>query len=236
LTHAPLVKSVAGWMGSRLPAHIEEADMIASGLVGLIRAAERYDPEQDSKFERYAVTRIKGAMIDELRALDWAPRAVRTRARTIERAMATLEATLGRTPTDEEIAQQIGIDKDELDASLVDISRSNIYTLDEIWTGDDGEQVSLLDRIEDTNSVHPSAAFDEPEWHQTLADAIGRLPERERLAITLYYYYDLTLKEIGAVLGVTESRVSQMHSKAMLRLRACFESEPATAGATAEAA
>ena len=150
LTYAPLVKYVAGRLGSGLPAHVDEGDLVSYGLLGLIGAIERYDPDRDIKFETYAIARIKGAIIDELRALDWVPRSVRSRAREIERAIAELEAKLGRAPTDEQIAAKIGITVDELEDSLTDISRSSIAALDELWSvSGEGDQVSLLDTIED---------------------------------------------------------------------------------------
>ena len=167
------------------------------------------------------MARIKGAIIDELRALDWVPRSVRSRAREIERAIAELESRLGRAPTDEEIAQKIGITVDELEESLTDISRSSIAALDELWSATgEGDQISLLDTLEDTSGPRPAEALDETELREALADAIARLPEREKLVVTLYYYEELTLREIGEVLGVTESRVSQLHTKAVLRLKA----------------
>jgi RNA polymerase sigma factor FliA len=221
LTYAPLVKYVAGRLGSGLPAHVDEGDLVSYGLLGLIGAIERYDPARDIKFETYAISRIKGAIIDELRALDWVPRSVRSRAREIERAIAELEAKLGTAPTDEQIAAKIGISVDELEESLTDISRSSIAALDELWSvSGEGDQVSLMDTIEDTQGIRPQEALDETEMREALADAIARLPEREKLVVTLYYYEELTLREIGEVLGVTESRVSQLHTKAILRLKA----------------
>ncbi|MDX6451256.1 MAG: polymerase sigma factor FliA [Gaiellaceae bacterium] len=221
LTYAPLVKYVAGRLGSGLPAHVDEGDLVSYGLLGLIGAIERYDPARDIKFETYAISRIKGAIIDELRALDWVPRSVRSRAREIERAIAELEAKLGTAPTDEQIAAKIGISVDELEESLTDISRSSIAALDELWSvSGEGDQVSLMDTIEDTQGIRPQEALDETEMREALADAIARLPEREKLVVTLYYYEELTLREIGEVLGVTESRVSQLHTKAVLRLKA----------------
>jgi RNA polymerase sigma factor FliA len=220
VAYAPLVKYVAGRLGSGLPAHVEEADLVSYGLLGLIGAIERFDPERDIKFETFAMSRIRGAIIDELRALDWVPRSVRSRAREIERAIAELESKLGRAPTDEEIAAKIGISGEELDESLTDISRSSIAALDELWSvSDAGDQVSLIDTIEDPTGARPAEALDETETKELLADAISRLPEREKLVITLYYYEELTLREIGDVLGVTESRVSQLHTKAVLRLK-----------------
>jgi RNA polymerase sigma factor for flagellar operon FliA len=221
LTYAPLVKYVAGRLGSGLPAHVDEGDLVSYGLLGLIGAIERYDPTRDIKFETYAIARIKGAIIDELRALDWVPRSVRSRAREIERAIAELESKLGTAPTDEQIAKKIGITVEELEDSLTDISRSSIAALDELWSvSGEGDQVSLLDTIEDTTGARPADALDEVETREALADAIARLPEREKLVVTLYYYEELTLREIGEVLGVTESRVSQLHTKAILRLKA----------------
>ena len=221
LTYAPLVKYVAGRLGSGLPAHIDEGDLVSYGLLGLIGAIERYDPARDIKFETYAIARIKGAIIDELRALDWVPRSVRSRAREIERAIAELEAKLGTAPTDEQIAAKVGISVEELEESLTDISRSSIAALDELWSvSGDGDQVSLMDTIEDITGPRPADILDAAEVREALADAIARLPEREKLVVTLYYYEELTLREIGEVLGVTESRVSQLHTKAILRLKA----------------
>jgi RNA polymerase sigma factor for flagellar operon FliA len=219
--YSPLVKYVAGRLGSGLPAHVDEGDLVSYGLLGLIGAIERYDPDRDIKFETYAIARIRGSIIDELRALDWVPRSVRSRAREIERAIAALEARLGRAPTDEEIASRVGITVEELEESLTDIARSSIAALDELWSvSGEGDQVSLLDTLEDPDSVRPAEALDETELREILGDAISRLPEREKLVITLYYYEELTLREIGEVLGVTESRISQLHTKAILRLKA----------------
>jgi RNA polymerase sigma factor for flagellar operon FliA len=222
LTFAPLVKYVAGRLGSGLPAHVDEGDLVSYGLLGLIAAIERYDPDRDVKFETYAIARIKGSILDELRAMDWVPRSVRSRAREIERAMTELESKLGRAANDEEIAVKVGITTDELENSLTDISRSSIAALDELWTvsGSGGDQIALIDTIEDTQGPEPQSAFAQTEMREAVADAISRLPEREKLVITLYYYEDLTLREIGEVLGVTESRVSQLHTKAILRLKA----------------
>jgi RNA polymerase sigma factor for flagellar operon FliA len=222
LTYAPLVKYVAGRLGSGLPAHVDEGDLVSYGLLGLIGAIERYEPDRDVKFETYAIARIKGAIIDELRAMDWVPRSVRSRAREIERAIAELEAKLGEAPTDEQIAAKVGITVEELEESLSDIARSSIAALDELWTvsGSDGDQVALIDTIEDTEAPDPQSSLSQTEMKEAIADAIARLPEREKLVVTLYYYEELTLREIGEVLGVTESRVSQLHTKAILRLKA----------------
>jgi RNA polymerase sigma factor FliA len=220
LTYAPLVKYVAGRLGSGLPAHVEEEDLVSNGLFGLIGAIERYDSDRDVKFETYAIARIKGAIIDELRSLDWVPRSVRMRAREIERAIAQLEAKLHRPPSDEEIAKQLGITIEELDASLTDISRSSIAALDELWAVFGGDQIALIDTIEDATAKPPESSLAQAELKHALGEAIARLPEREQLVVSLYYYDELTLREIGEVLGVTEGRVSQLHTKAVLRLKA----------------
>jgi RNA polymerase sigma factor for flagellar operon FliA len=229
LTYAPLVKYVAGRLGSGLPAHVDEGDLVSYGLLGLIGAIERYEPDRDVKFETFAIARIKGAIIDELRALDWVPRSVRARARQIERAIAELEARLHRAPTDDEIAGKLGIEVEELDESLTEISRSSIGALDELWTisSSGGDQVALIDTIEDTQGPEPQSALAQTELKEALGEAIARLPEREKLVVTLYYYEELTLREIGEVLGVTESRVSQLHTKAVLRLKAHLGGVPA---------
>ncbi|HEY5159451.1 MAG TPA: RNA polymerase sigma factor WhiG [Gaiellaceae bacterium] len=222
LTYAPLVKFVAGRLGSGLPAHVDEGDLVSYGLLGLIGAIERYDPDRDVKFETYAIARIKGSIIDELRAMDWVPRSVRARARDIERTIAELEAQSGRAPSEEEIAAKMGVSQDELGENLLEISRSSIAALDELWTvsSGGGDQVALIDTIEDTQGPEPQSALAQTEMREALGEAIARLPEREKLVVTLYYYEELTLREIGEVLGVTESRVSQLHTKAILRLKA----------------
>jgi RNA polymerase sigma factor FliA len=221
LTYAPLVKYVAGRLGSGLPAHVDDEDLASYGLLGLIGAIERFDPTREVKFETYALGRIKGAIIDELRSLDWVPRSVRSRARQIERTIGELEAKLGRAPNDDEIAGKLGVSQEELNDDLFQISRTSIAALDELWTvSGGGDQVSLIDTIEDTAGPSPTTALDETELREAMADAIAGLPEREKIVITLYYYEELTLREIGEVLGVTESRVSQLHTKAVLRLKA----------------
>ncbi|MFN8131368.1 MAG: RNA polymerase sigma factor WhiG [Solirubrobacteraceae bacterium] len=221
VAYSPLVKYVSGRMASGLPAHVDEADLISYGLVGLISAIERFEPDREIKFETYAIPRIRGAIIDELRALDWVPRSVRARAREIERANVKLEHKLQRAPTDEEMAAELEIGVDEFQESLMQISNSTIAALDELWTVSDasGDQVSLLDTLQDPDAPDPARVMDQTDLKDRVADAIARLPEREKLVIALYYYENLTLREIGEVLGVTESRISQLHTKAVLRLR-----------------
>jgi RNA polymerase sigma factor for flagellar operon FliA len=217
VAYSPLVKYVAGRMSSGLPAHVEEADLISYGLIGLINAIERFDPEREIKFETYAITRIKGAIIDELRALDWVPRSVRARAREIERVHGKLEHRLHRTPTDEEMARELGITVEEFQESLMKISNSTVVALDELW--------AVSDSSGDQDAPDPQELLDASELKDRLADAISALPEREKLVIALYYYENLTLREIGEVLGVTESRISQLHTKAVLRLKSRLQGD-----------
>jgi RNA polymerase sigma factor for flagellar operon FliA len=228
LAYSPLVKYVAGRMSSGLPSHVEESDLISYGLLGLISAIERFDPGREIKFETFAITRVKGSIIDELRSLDWVPRSVRTKAREIERANAKLENTLHHAPTDQEMADELDVSVEEFQESLVRISNSSVVALDELWTVSDasGDQVSLLDTIQDPTAVDPATEMDTTEMKDRLADAIARLPEREKLVVALYYYENLTLREIGEVLGVTESRVSQLHTKAVLRLKSRLQGDP----------
>jgi RNA polymerase sigma factor FliA len=231
VAYSPLVKYVAGRLASGLPTHVEAADLISYGLIGLSSAIERFEPDREIKFETYAIPRIKGAIIDELRALDWVPRSVRARAREIERANVKLEHRLHRAPTDEEMAAELEITTEDFHDALIQISNSTIAALDELWTVSDtsGDQVSLLDTLHDPEAPDPAKVMDESELDDRVADAIARLPEREKLVIALYYYENLTLREIGEVLGVTESRISQLHTKAVLRLRSRLGEEAAAA-------
>jgi len=221
VAYSPLVKYVAGRMSSGLPAHVEESDLISYGLGGLISAIQRFDLSREIKFETYAITRIRGAIIDELRTLDWVPRSVRARAREIERANMKLEARYQRAPTDEEMATELQLSVEDFQEALLQISNSTIVALDELWSVSDstGDAISLLDTLPDRGAPDPEQLMDQSELRDRIADAIAALPEREKLVVALYYYENLTLREIGEVLGVTESRVSQLHTKAVLRLR-----------------
>ena len=221
LHYSPLVKYVAGRVGVGLPPNIEQSDLVSYGIFGLIDAIEKFDLERAIKFETYAISRIKGAIIDELRSIDWIPRSVRFKAREVEKAYASLEARLHRSPTESEVAGELGIALEDLHTIFSQVSFVNVVALDELLTagGEKGDKLSLVDTLEDTKAEDPVAAFETEETKHLLAKAINTLPEREKIVVTLYYYEGLTLAEIGQVLGVTESRICQMHTKAVLQLR-----------------
>lgn len=218
--YSPLVKYVAGRVAVGLPQNIEQTDLVSYGVFGLIDAIEKFDTSRNIKFETYAIARIKGAIIDELRSIDWVPRSVRAKARSVEKAYSKLEGKLLRTPTDGEIADEMGITEAELQAIFNQVSFVGIVALDEMLavSGERGEVATLGDTIPDRGEG-PVAAYEVEEMKQILARAINRLGDREKIVLTLYYYEGLTLAEIGEVLGVTESRVCQIHTKAVLQLR-----------------
>lgn len=220
LQYAPLVRYVAGRVGVGLPASVEQGDLVSYGVFGLIDAIEKYDLERAIKFETYAINRIRGAIIDELRSFDWIPRSVRTKARDIERAIASLEARLQRTPSEAEIAEELGLDVPELRRVFDQVSFVHVAALDEmLGSADHGDGATLGERIEDERTTGPGDALDDEETRQILARVIHTLVEREQIVVTLYYYEGFTLAEIGLVLGVTESRICQLHSKAMMSMR-----------------
>ena len=211
---------MAGRVAAGLPQSIEQADLVSYGIFGLIDAIDKFDPSRGFKFETYAIARIKGAIIDELRSIDWVPRSVRAKARAIERAYSKLENELRRTPDDNELARELGMTDRELTKTLSQISFVGLVALDEILAAG-GERPGGDGGRHDRRSSHdPVEAFEVDEMKVLLADAVNRMPERERLVLTLYYYEGLTLSEIGDVLGVTESRACQIHTKAILQLRA----------------
>jgi len=231
LHYSPLVKYVAGRVAVGLPQNVEQSDLVSYGIFGLIDAIEKFDPARGYKFETYAIARIKGAILDELRSIDWVPRSVRAKARALEQAYAKLEASLHRTPSDTELALELHLTDDQLQTTLSQISFVGLVALDEMLSvgGDRGESLTLGDTIADSGEG-PPAVYEVEEMRHILADAINRMPEREKIVLTLYYYEGLTLAEIGSVLGVTESRVCQIHTKAVLQLRSrilATEREPA---------
>ena len=230
LHYSPLVKYVAGRVGVGLPQNVDQADLVSYGIFGLIDAIEKFDPDRGFKFETYAISRIKGSILDELRSIDWVPRSVRAKARSLEKAYAKLEGELHRAPTDEELADELDLTEAQLAQLLSQISFVGMAALDEMLAGGDrGESITLGDTIADSGRG-PVTVYEAEETRQLLAETINRMPERERLVLTLYYYEALTLAEIGEVLSVTESRVCQIHTKAVLQLRsriAAAEREPA---------
>jgi len=232
LHYSPLVKYVAGRVAVGLPQNVEQADLVSYGIFGLIDAIDKFDLARGYKFETYAIARIKGAILDELRSIDWVPRSIRSKARMLEKAYAKLESELHRTPTDEELAAELDLTDDQLQTTLSQISFVGLVALDEMLSvsGDRGESVTLGDTIADAHDG-PVAVYEVEEMRHILAEAINRMPEREKIVLTLYYYEGLTLAEIGEVLGVTESRVCQIHTKAVLQLRSRIqaqEREPAS--------
>jgi len=212
--YAPLVKYVAGKVAVGMPSNVEFDDLVGFGVFGLLDAIDKFDPEKNVKFKTYAVTRIRGSIFDELRSIDWVPRSVRQKTREIEDAIVRLESKLGRTASDTEIAGS-------LQQTLYKISGTSIMSLNDVWySGDDSERISIGDSIESPSSLNPDVIVEREEMKRVIVEAINELPEKEKMVLVLYYYEDLTLKEIGQVLNVTESRVSQLHTKANLRLRA----------------
>lgn len=221
LAYANLVKYVAGRVAVALPPHVEMDDLISYGVFGLVDAIEKFDAARGVKFETYALSRVKGAIIDGLRATDWVPRSVRQKARELEQVIGRLEARLGRAATDEEVCAELGLTPSEYHLLLAEVRGAALCSLDELWTADPDDESTLAvgSMVQDRTAEDPSESVEEQEMHRLLAQALRELPERERLVLTLYYYEELTLKEIGQVLGVTESRVSQIHTQAILRLR-----------------
>jgi RNA polymerase sigma factor for flagellar operon FliA len=221
IQYSPLVKFVAGKVAVGMPHNVEFDDLVGFGSIGLLDAIDKYDPDRGVKFKTYAVTRIRGAIFDELRQIDWVPRSVRKKAKELEETIAGLESQMGRTATDQEIASSMGLNDEEYSRTIMKISATSIVSLNEVWSGaDENEKSSIGDTIEAPISLHPDVMVEKEEMRRVIIDAIKELPEKEKQILVLYWYEDLTLKEIGQVMKVTESRVSQLHSKAMLRLRA----------------
>jgi RNA polymerase sigma factor for flagellar operon FliA len=221
LEHAPLIRYIVNRIAVRLPSHIDLDDLHNTGVIGLMDAIEKYDPDKNCKFKTYAEFRIKGAILDQLRSLDWVPRSVRQKSRRLERAYGEVEQRLGRQASEEEVADSLGLQIDKFHELMNQVRGISLVNLEEIrGNGQDGDRTgSFADIIEDVTSENPFASFKLAEMKQLIADTIGGLPEKERLVISLYYYEDLNMKEIGNILGITESRVCQIHTKSVLRLR-----------------
>ncbi|OQO90096.1 RNA polymerase subunit sigma-28 [Saccharomonospora piscinae] len=221
LHYAPLVKYVAGRVGTGLPTHVDVADLIQSGIFGLVDAIEKFDVSRGLRFETYAMQRIRGAILDDLRSQDWVPRVVRSRAREVERAHERLGARLRRTPTDAEVAAELGIGLRELRDLYGQLRLTSVVALDDlVGPNKDSGVGSPAETLPDDGAVDPAAVLVDEDNRKQLAEAIAQLTERDRIVVSLYYFENLTLAEIGKVLGVTESRVSQLHTRAVLRLRA----------------
>jgi RNA polymerase sigma factor for flagellar operon FliA len=234
LHYSPLVKYVASRVSANLPKNIELADLISCGMFGLIDAVEKFDLSRQIKFETYAMPRIKGAIIDDLRSQDWLPRSIRHKSKELEKVYLKLETKLHRAPTDEEVAKEMNMTITELQSLLSQLSYKSLVPLDELWNpgGEKDDTVSLIDTLRSDPALDPSNLFEVAETKEILARAIDRLPEREKIVVALYYYENLTLREIGEVLGVTESRVSQLHTKAIIRLKAKLGSSKFQSGAS----
>lgn len=219
--YMPLVKYVAGKISVGMPNSVEFDDLVGFGQFGLLDAIEKYDPEKNVKFKTYAVTRIRGAIFDELRQIDWVPRSVRQKSREIEDTINSLEAKLGRTASDTEIADALGLSEDDYHRTIMKVSGTSVLSLNDVWyNGDDSGNMSIGDSIESPSSMNPDSVVEREEIKKVIVQAINELPEKEKMVIVLYYHEDLTFKEIGQVLNVSESRISQLHTKANLRLRA----------------
>lgn len=220
IEYLPLVKFIASRIASRLPNHIEVADLVNSGIIGLIDAIEKFDASRKIKFKTYAEFRIKGAILDELRALDWVPRSTRQKASKLEKAYAEVEQRLGRSASDAEMMEHLGINAEEFDALVREARGVALISLDELQPDhDENFEHNLLEYLADPEAMDPAQIMNLDQIYRIVAETIDQLPEKERLVISLYYYEELTMKEIGEILSITESRVSQIHTKAILRLR-----------------
>lgn len=217
VAYTPLVKYVARQVRARMPAHVATADLVSYGMVGLMTAIDRFRPDRETKFDTYAMVRIRGAMLDELRVLDWVPRSVRSHAREIERATVRLQYTLQRAPTDLELAGELGLDIDELRSRLLEISNSGMAALDESWNVP--RDRPRAERLTDSEAADPARLLEAIELKDRVAEAVGRLPAREQLVVGLYYYENLNLRDIADLIGASHSGIAHVHARAVQRLR-----------------
>jgi len=225
IEYSPMIKYVANRIAMRLPPHVEVDDLISVGVLGLLDAIEKYDPGRGAKFKTYAEFRVRGSILDELRSLDWVPRSVRQKASQMDAVTQRLQGQFGRPPEDEEIAEELGLGMDEFFTAMNDTRSMPILSLEDLGINKEtGEQQNLLDCLIGDSEADPQTQIRLDELKRIIAQGIDTLPEKERLMISLYYYEELTMKEIGEVLGITESRVSQIHSKAVFRLRTKLKS------------
>lgn len=219
VSHLPLVKYLVKRIAVNLPSYLDEDDLISVAVIGLITSAERFEPARGVRFKTFAEQRIKGTIYDELRSQDWFSRSIREKYKRLEKVMMSLSHKLGRDPLAEEIAEVLELDLEEYYKMLGEVHSYAFMSLDESWQDDEGNTVSLLDLIEDSSAANPQNQLIKRQLVESLGSAIDNLPEKEKIVITLYYYEELNLKEIGEIIGLTESRVSQLHSQAVLRLR-----------------
>jgi len=214
-----LVKITAGRLVTSLPGGLDREDLVGAGVIGLVKSVDQYDPSRDVKFETYAIALIRGAILEMLRDEDWVPRSIREKLKALDRTIVALEPKLGRAPTEQEIAESMSITVQEVNELMVRMGRTNVYSLDDILGGTDGEDhIHFVELIIDEDA-NPGGEVEGKELRRYLAMGVDKLPERERLVVALYYFEGLTFKEIGRVLGVSESRVYQLHTQAMTRLR-----------------
>ncbi len=230
----PLIKHIAHRIALKLPSNIEMRDLINAGVIGLLDAIDKFDPERNVKFKTYAEVRIRGAILDSLRILDWAPRSLRKKSKDLEKIYAEFSQKLGRPATDEEVSEALGEDLDKFHALIDQLQGLNIGSFESIANSEEGE--TYISYYPDNGDNDPYAKFESNELTKLLAEAIDQLPEKERLVLSLYYYEEFTMKEIGTLLGVNESRVSQLHTKATLRLRGKLEKLAPNAEALLKAA
>jgi RNA polymerase sigma factor FliA len=220
IQYAPWVRFMALRMAAKLPSHIQAEDLISAGIIGLIDALDKFNPAREVQFKTYAQIRIQGAMKDELRALDWASRSIRQKVKRLEHAYATLEQELGRPPSSEEVATSLGIEMDEFEEMLDDVKGTSLVSLEELGQGPASEdKSSVLEALLTRQDQDPLEMLNLQDLKKALTLAIGELPEKERLVLSLYYFEELTMKEVGKVLNLTESRISQLHTQTVLRLR-----------------
>lgn len=219
MDYAPLIRFVAQRISARLPSNIEIDDLISAGVIGLMDAIEKYDPSRDNKFKTYAEFRIRGAILDELRSQDWVPRSIRDKSKRIEKTFSELEQRFGRAPSEAEVASEIGITLDEYYDMVSKVKAVTLMSIDDLVGPTQHDRKSLLECIENVGSKNPFVQLKSKGVREVIVESIDQLPEKQKLVLSLYYYEDLNLKEIGKVLDVTESRVSQLHTQAVSRLR-----------------
>jgi len=217
--YTPLIKYVVERLAVGLPKNVDHEDLMSAGMLGLLDAYDKFDDKKGTKFETYAVWRIKGAVLDQLRALDWASRSIRRKAREVDASMRRLDQRLGRAASEEEIAKEAKMPLGDYHRLMDQVRGAVLLSLDEVRTPEDGDSIGLADMIEDPSTPDVLARIEEEETRALLLETLNQLPEQERVVVALYYYEHMTLREIGLTLGISESRVSQVHSRAVVRLK-----------------